>query len=75
MDDFDYGNIDDENFEPVTKGVLTPGIQIRNLKKTYTTSYLRRTVCSDYTCNLLFLLYDNYITDSSSCKRNFNGFI
>ncbi|XP_031838095.1 ATP-binding cassette sub-family A member 17 isoform X1 [Nomia melanderi] len=43
MDDFDYDSIDDENFEPVTKGALTPGIQIRNLKKTYTTSYLRRT--------------------------------
>nr|XP_033321242.1 retinal-specific phospholipid-transporting ATPase ABCA4-like isoform X1 [Megalopta genalis] len=43
IDNFDYENIDNENFEPVTKGVLTPGIQIRNLKKTYRTGCLRKT--------------------------------
>ncbi|CAL7939781.1 unnamed protein product [Xylocopa violacea] len=43
IEDFDYDNIDNENFEPVTKGVLTPGIQIRNLKKTYKSLCLRKT--------------------------------
>ncbi|XP_076644769.1 phospholipid-transporting ATPase ABCA3 [Halictus rubicundus] len=43
IDNFDYENIDNENFEPVMKGVLTPGIQIRNLKKTYRTGCLRKT--------------------------------
>lgn len=44
MEDFDYDKEDNENFEPVTKGALTPGIQIRNLKKTYTTSCFRKSV-------------------------------
>ncbi|XP_076762980.1 ATP-binding cassette sub-family A member 17 [Xylocopa sonorina] len=43
IEDFDYDDIDNENFEPVTKGVLTPGIQIRNLKKTYKSFCLRKT--------------------------------
>nr|XP_034183985.1 retinal-specific phospholipid-transporting ATPase ABCA4-like [Osmia lignaria] len=42
MEDFDYDKEDNENFEPVTKGALTPGIQIRNLKKTYNTSCFRK---------------------------------
>ncbi|XP_076288268.1 phospholipid-transporting ATPase ABCA3 isoform X2 [Lasioglossum baleicum] len=43
IDHFDYENIDNENFEPVTKGVLTPGIQIRSLRKNYKTGFLRKT--------------------------------
>ncbi|XP_053973007.1 retinal-specific phospholipid-transporting ATPase ABCA4-like isoform X1 [Hylaeus volcanicus] len=42
MEDFDYTEIDNDNFETVSKGVLTPGIQIRNLKKTYRSSFLRK---------------------------------
>ncbi|XP_076622006.1 phospholipid-transporting ATPase ABCA3 [Colletes latitarsis] len=41
-EDFDYDEIDNDNFEPVSKGALTPGIQIHNLKKTYTTGCLRK---------------------------------
>ncbi|KZC13655.1 PREDICTED: ATP-binding cassette sub-family A member 1-like [Dufourea novaeangliae] len=43
IDDFDYDKIDNENFEPVKRGVLIPGVQIRNLKKTYRTGFLRKT--------------------------------
>ncbi|XP_011644080.1 retinal-specific ATP-binding cassette transporter-like [Pogonomyrmex barbatus] len=39
--EFDYDKVN-EDFEPVLGGVLTPGIQIRNLKKSYTMSYLRK---------------------------------
>ncbi|KOC60391.1 ABC transporter A family member 6 [Habropoda laboriosa] len=42
IEDFDYDTIDNENFEPVAKGALTPGIQIRNLKKTYKSIFLRK---------------------------------
>ncbi|XP_050474315.1 phospholipid-transporting ATPase ABCA1-like [Bombus huntii] len=42
IEDFDYGNLDNENFEPVVNGALTPGIQIRNLKKTYKSICLRK---------------------------------
>ncbi|CAK9811271.1 Phospholipid-transporting ATPase ABCA3 [Anthophora quadrimaculata] len=42
IEDFDYDRIDDENFEPVAKGVLTPGIQIRNVKKIYKSMFLRK---------------------------------
>ncbi|XP_017876215.1 ABC transporter A family member 1-like [Ceratina calcarata] len=43
IEDMDFANVDSENFEPVTRGVLTPGIQIRNLKKTYRKFGLRKT--------------------------------
>ncbi|XP_076395704.1 phospholipid-transporting ATPase ABCA3 isoform X2 [Megachile rotundata] len=42
IEDFDYDKVDNENFESVTKGALTPGIQIRNLKKTYKTNCFRK---------------------------------
>ncbi|XP_076173170.1 ATP-binding cassette sub-family A member 17 isoform X2 [Ptiloglossa arizonensis] len=42
VEDFDYDEIDNDNFELVSKGVLTSGIQIRNLKKTYKTGCLRK---------------------------------
>lgn len=45
IEDFDYNNIDNENFEPIAKGILIPGIQIRNLKKTYkSTCFQKSTV-------------------------------
>ena len=44
IEDFDYDQVDNENFEPVAKGVLTAGIQIRNLRKTYKTGFPRRTM-------------------------------
>ncbi|XP_011251490.2 retinal-specific ATP-binding cassette transporter [Camponotus floridanus] len=40
--DFDYDKKINEDFEPVLDGALTPGIQIRDLKKSYTTSWLRK---------------------------------
>ncbi|XP_076238688.1 ATP-binding cassette sub-family A member 17 isoform X2 [Calliopsis andreniformis] len=43
IEDFDYDTVNNDNFEPVAKDVLVPGIQIRNLKKTYRTSYLQKT--------------------------------
>ncbi|KAK9310741.1 hypothetical protein QLX08_000052 [Tetragonisca angustula] len=42
IEEFDYENIDNENFEPVAKDVFTSGIQIRNLKKTYKSICLRK---------------------------------
>ncbi|EZA61865.1 hypothetical protein DMN91_006090 [Ooceraea biroi] len=39
---FDYDKIGNEDFEPVLNGALTPGIQIRDLKKSYTTCWIRR---------------------------------
>lgn len=42
--DFDYDKKINEDFEPVLGGALTPGIQIRDLKKSYTTSWLRKSV-------------------------------
>lgn len=42
--ELDYDKIANEDFEPVIGGVLTPGIQIRNLKKSYTTSYFQKSV-------------------------------
>lgn len=42
--ELDYDKIANEDFEPVTSGTLTPGIQIRDLKKTYTTCWLRKSV-------------------------------
>lgn len=44
VEDVDYDTVDNENFEPVVKGILVPGIQIRNLKKTYRTGCLQKTV-------------------------------
>lgn len=44
IEDFDYDNIDNENFEPIAKGILTPGIQIRNLKKTYKSTCFQKSV-------------------------------
>lgn len=41
--EFDYDKTN-EDFEPVLDGALTPGIQIRDLKKSYTTSWLRKSV-------------------------------
>ncbi|XP_032690164.1 phospholipid-transporting ATPase ABCA1-like isoform X2 [Odontomachus brunneus] len=42
VSELDYDKIVNEDFEPVSSGTLTPGIQIRNLKKTYTTCWLRK---------------------------------
>ncbi|XP_011879850.1 PREDICTED: retinal-specific ATP-binding cassette transporter-like [Vollenhovia emeryi] len=39
--EFDYDKAN-EDFEPVLGGALTPGIQIRDLKKSYVTSWLRK---------------------------------
>ncbi|XP_039306572.1 retinal-specific phospholipid-transporting ATPase ABCA4 [Solenopsis invicta] len=39
--EFDYDKAN-EDFEPVMSGTLTPGIQIRDLKKSYTTCWLRK---------------------------------
>ncbi|XP_012054736.1 PREDICTED: ATP-binding cassette sub-family A member 1 [Atta cephalotes] len=39
--EFDYDKTN-KDFEPVFGNALTPGIQIRNLKKSYTTSWLRK---------------------------------
>ncbi|XP_012538072.1 phospholipid-transporting ATPase ABCA1 [Monomorium pharaonis] len=39
--EFDYDKVN-EDFEPVISGTLTPGIQIRDLKKSYTTSWIRK---------------------------------
>ncbi|KMQ83000.1 atp-binding cassette sub-family a member 3, partial [Lasius niger] len=40
--EFDYDKEANEDFEPVLGCALTPGIQIRDLKKSYTTSWLRK---------------------------------
>lgn len=42
--ELNYDKIADEDFEPVVGSALTPGIQIRDLKKTYTTCCLRKSV-------------------------------
>ncbi|TGZ53371.1 phospholipid-transporting ATPase ABCA3 [Temnothorax longispinosus] len=39
--EFDYDKVN-EDFEPVLGNALTPGIQIRDVKKSYTTSWLRK---------------------------------
>lgn len=41
--EFDYDKAN-EDFEPVFGYALTPGIQIRDLKKSYKTSWLRKSV-------------------------------
>ncbi|XP_066601076.1 phospholipid-transporting ATPase ABCA3-like [Prorops nasuta] len=40
----DYTTLSQEDFETVASGVLIPGIQIRNLKKAYSTSCLRKSM-------------------------------
>ncbi|XP_014485767.1 PREDICTED: ATP-binding cassette sub-family A member 1-like [Dinoponera quadriceps] len=40
--ELDYDKIGKENFEPVLGNALIPGIQIRDLKKSYTTNWLRK---------------------------------
>ncbi|XP_029158875.1 LOW QUALITY PROTEIN: retinal-specific ATP-binding cassette transporter-like [Nylanderia fulva] len=40
--EFDYDKEANQDFEPVLSGTLQPGIQIRNLKKSYITSWLRK---------------------------------
>lgn len=52
--ELDYNNINNEDFEPISNGALTPGIQIRNLKKSYTTSWLRKSV-SLYTIDRCYI--------------------
>lgn len=42
--DFDYAKVANEDFEPVVNGALIPGIQIRDLKKSYTTCWIRKSV-------------------------------
>jgi len=41
--DFDYNKVPIEDFEPVN-GAFTSGIQIRDLKKSYTTCWIRKSV-------------------------------
>lgn len=41
--EIDYGKTTNEDLEPILSGVLSPGIQIRDLKKTYT-NWLRKSV-------------------------------
>ncbi|XP_015178503.1 PREDICTED: ATP-binding cassette sub-family A member 1-like [Polistes dominula] len=43
-EDYDYEELSGEDFEAVSKGVLTPGIQIRGLKKVYNTGLLRKSL-------------------------------
>ncbi|KAK2576776.1 hypothetical protein KPH14_005420 [Odynerus spinipes] len=43
-EDYDYNQLEGEDFEAVSNGVLTPGIQIRGLKKTYNTGFLRKSL-------------------------------
>ncbi|KAG7200279.1 hypothetical protein KM043_017746 [Ampulex compressa] len=40
--DFEYDKVGNEDFEPVKRGILIPGIQIRDLRKTYKTSWFRK---------------------------------
>lgn len=42
--DCDYNNMEGKPFEPVPKDAFRPGIQIRNLKKSYHTNWLSRAV-------------------------------
>lgn len=42
--ELDYDKIGNEDFEPIMGNALIPGIQIRDLKKTYKTSMLRKSV-------------------------------
>lgn len=44
IEDFNYDNIDNDSFELIEKGVFTPGIQIRNVKKTYNSICFRKSV-------------------------------
>ncbi|XP_043500226.1 ATP-binding cassette sub-family A member 7-like [Polistes fuscatus] len=43
-EDYNYEKLGNEDFEAVSKGVLTPGIQIRGLKKSYNTGLLRKSL-------------------------------
>lgn len=43
MTHLDYNRDDQKEFEKVPEGTLTPGIQIRELKKAYITDWFRRT--------------------------------
>lgn len=42
--DYDYDQLEGEDFETVSKGAFIPGIQIRGLKKNYSTGLLRKSV-------------------------------
>lgn len=84
IEDFDYDQVDNENFEPVAKGVLTAGIQIRNLKKTYKTGFPRKTVGFGYKfrynstqINISFLSLRPYYSmiDGASFERDITGFV
>lgn len=44
MDDYEFDDVDGKPFETVQKGAYTPGIQIRNLKKDYTTHLFSKSV-------------------------------
>lgn len=52
--ELDYDKVGNEDFEPVLGSALTPGIQIRDLKKSYTTCWLRKSV-SLYTIDKCYI--------------------
>ena len=43
-DDAEYDKTDGKPFESVQKGLYTPGIQMRNLKKSYNLGFINKTV-------------------------------
>lgn len=43
-EDYDYDQLESEDFEAVSKGAFIPGIQIRGLKKSYRTGLLQKSV-------------------------------
>ncbi|OAD58505.1 ABC transporter A family member 3 [Eufriesea mexicana] len=42
IENFEYDNVGNDNFELVARGAFTPGIQIRNIKKTYKSICFRK---------------------------------
>lgn len=45
IEDFETDNLNGKPFEPVQKGALNPGIQLRNLRKSYSKTYFGPEVC------------------------------
>lgn len=62
MYDCDYSNLEGKPFEPVPRDAFRPGIQIRNLKKSYYTNCFNRAVSIKIMEFLLKIIIDNCIT-------------
>lgn len=47
-DDYEFHDVDGKPFESVPRNAFVPGIQIRNLKKEYSTGLLSKSVITFY---------------------------